>query len=145
MNDLSHARSTQLAQQFEGSPFSRTLGIEAVEFERDRTVFRLPYRHENTTIADVVHGGAILTLADIAATAAAWSGVEDPSAYRGLTANLSLSFVSAGRGQALLADARVIRRGGTLTFLDVTVTDAQGEMAARALVTYKLSRAPVKA
>jgi uncharacterized protein (TIGR00369 family) len=144
VNQLTDAQRAQLTAQFEGSPFSRTLGVEAVDFDRDRAILRLPFRQENTTVADVVHGGAILTLADIAATAAAWSGIDDPTAYRGLTANLSLSFIAAGRGQTLLADARVIRRGSTLTFLEVAVTDEQQETVARAMVTYKLSRALVK-
>lgn len=144
MPDLTSTQRELLARQFEGSPFSRKLGVKAVEFDYDRAVLQLPYQEENTTIANVVHGGAILTLADIAATAAAWTGVDDPTAWRGLTADLSLSFISAGRGQTLTADARVIRRGGTLTFIEVSVTDESGVIVARAMVTYKLSRVPVK-
>lgn len=142
MTGLTDTQRARLATQFEGSPFSRKLGVQAATFETDRAVLRLPFAEENTTIADIVHGGAILTLADIAATAAAWTGVDDPQQYRGLTADMSLSFVAAARRQALLADARVIRRGGTLTFIDVTVSSESGATVAKALVTYKLSRAP---
>lgn len=140
MSGLTDTQRARLATQFELSPFSRKLGVQAVAFEPDRAVLKLPFAEENTTIADIVHGGAILTLADIAATAAAWTGVDDPQQYRGLTADMSLSFVSAGRGQALLADAQVIRRGATLTFVEVTVRDEAGEAVAKALVTYKLNR-----
>lgn len=138
--ELEPARADVLKQQFEGSPFSRKLGVEAVRFEQDRAVLRLPYSEANTTVADVVHGGAILTLADIAATAAAWTGVPNALEYRGITVDLSLMFIAAGRAQALTADARVVRRGGTLTFLEVTVTDEGAEIVAKALATYKLSK-----
>ena len=140
MTTLDPARAAALAAQFEGSPFSSKLGVRAERFEADRAVLTLPYTHDNTTVADVVHGGAILSLADIAATAAAWTAVEDPLNYRGITVDLSLTFIAAGRSQALTADARVVRRGGTLTFLEVTVENETGDVVAKALATYKLSR-----
>jgi uncharacterized protein (TIGR00369 family) len=129
-----------LKDQFEGSPFASKLGVEAVHFEDGRAVFKLPFTEDNTTIADVVHGGAILTLADIAATAAAWAGIENPADHRGITADLSLTFLSAGRSQALTADAQILRRGKTLTYLEVDVKNEDGEAVAKALVTYKLSK-----
>jgi uncharacterized protein (TIGR00369 family) len=138
--ELEQGRSDLLKQQFEGSPFSRKLGVEAVRFEEDRAVLRLPYMEENTTVADVVHGGAILTLADIAATAAAWTRVSNALEYRGITVDLSLTFIAAGRSQALTADAQVVKRGGTLTFLEVTIRDEGDEIVAKALATYKLSK-----
>lgn len=138
--ELESARADLLKRQFEGSPFSKKLGVEAVRFEPDRAVLRLPYSEANTTVADVVHGGAVLSLADIAATAAAWTGVPNALEYRGITVDLSLTFIAAGRSQALTADAQVVRRGGTLTFLEVTITDEGGEVVAKALATYKLSK-----
>ena len=38
----------------------------------------------------------------------------------------------------VVADARVIRRGKSLCFCDVDVTDADGGLVAKAIVTYKL-------
>ena len=57
-----------------------------------------------------------------------------------LTADVSLSFIAAGRAQALTADARIVRQGGSLTFLEVTVTNEDSEVVAEALVTCKLSK-----
>ena len=50
---------------------------------------------------------------------------------------LTVDFVAAGRGD-LVADARVLRRGGSLCFCDVEVADADDRLVAKALVTYKL-------
>jgi acyl-coenzyme A thioesterase PaaI-like protein len=54
---------------------------------------------------------------------------------------LSLNFISAGRGQDLVASASVRRRGKEICTGEVSVTDAAGREVAVALVTYKLSLA----
>ena len=133
-------RAQAMKALFENAPFGKKVGIEGVLFEPGRAVLRMPFQPENTTIADVVHGGAILALADMAATAAAWTRIEEPAKHRGTTADLSLNFISAGRSQALSADARIIKQGRSLTYLEVTVFDEAEEIVAKSLVTYKLSR-----
>ena len=52
---------------------------------------------------------------------------------------MSLSFLAPARGCDLTADARVVKRGGTICVVDVEVEDDDGTHIARALVTYKLS------
>src|SRR5262245_2761904 len=105
---------------------------------RDRVSLRLPYRPELTTIGDLVHGGAIAALVDVAATAAAWSGADPGANPRGTTVGFSLNFLRGARGQDLVATAEVIQRGRTLCVIDVAVGGADGAAVARALVTYKL-------
>ncbi len=119
------------------SPFARLVGLEIDMLAPDRARLRLPYREELATVGDLVHGGAVGTLVDTAATAAAWCTDRVPESLRGTTVGLTLDFISGGRGD-LLADARVLRRGGTLCFCEVEVTDAQERLVAKALVTYKL-------
>jgi len=121
------------------SPLADKLGIVLVSAGDGAAHCRLPFAASNVTVGDVVHGGAILTLADCAATGAVWSEVESPQRYRGLTANLSLSFLSAAHGADLDARARVVRRGRSLVFCQVDVASADGTAIATAQVTYKLS------
>ncbi len=97
----------------------------------------MPFDPAHTTQADIIHGGAISTLVDVAATAAAWSTIEAVSTPRGATVSLSLQFVAAGRGD-LRVRAHLLRRGASLHFLDVTVTDLAETLIAKALVTYKI-------
>ncbi len=123
------------------SEYARKLGIVCDRVEDDRAVYSMPFRQDNTTVADVVHGGAISSLADVAATGAAWSTIAEPAHYRGITIDLSLSFISAARSSAIVADARVVKRGGTVCFCDVELTAAgSGELIAKCKVVYKLSR-----
>jgi uncharacterized protein (TIGR00369 family) len=120
------------------SPLARHLGIELVEIEADRARLRLPFADTVVTVGDVVHGGAICALVDTAATAAAWATDALPESQRGTTVGLTVDFLAAARGTDLLADARVVRRGGQLCFCDVEVADADGRLVAKGLATYKL-------
>jgi uncharacterized protein (TIGR00369 family) len=121
------------------SPLALKLGVEIEAVEPDRVRVRLPFRKDNVTLGEMVHGGAIATLADIAATAAAWSGVEPAEGQRGSTIGLTIAFQSPALGCDLVADARVTRRGRAVCFIDVRVLDDQGNLIASAMVTYRLS------
>ena len=128
-----------IAEAIVGSPFSSRLGAVTERVEADRVVVRLPYREDNVTVGDTVHGGAIASLIDIAATGAAWSGVDDPADYRGTTIGLSVSYLAAARAADLVAEATVRRRGKSVCFCEVLVRSDTGDEVASALVTYKLS------
>ena len=121
------------------SPYGRLLGLVLESCEPGRVVVRLPYRKELTTLGDTVHGGAIAGLVDSAATASFWSKSDLAPGSRGTTIGFSLSFLSAGRGIDLIADARVRRRGREICNGEVSVRDAMGADVALAIVTYKLS------
>lgn len=125
-----------------GAPFGKHLGLECVELGDDRAVMRMPFREHNVTIGDMVHGGAVASLADTAATAACWSTPDLPENPRGSTVGFSINYLNAARGAHLMAEAAVIRRGGSLCIVDVWVRDDAGEAVARATVTYKLSGKP---
>jgi uncharacterized protein (TIGR00369 family) len=130
---------TELIRQWlEGSPFVTKLGVVTEKLEPGTAVLTLAYDPSLATIADVVHGGAISSLIDTAAAAAAWAGVEVPGSIRGTTVAISVNFLAAARAQDITASARVTRRGKNLAFIDVDVTTPDGAVVATALVTYKL-------
>jgi len=121
-----------------GSPLGALLGMQLESVERDRVRVRLPFRAEVTTVGDIIHGGAISALIDTAATAAAWSAADLSANPRGTTIALTVNFLAAARGADIVADARVIQRGRSITVCEVDVTDPGERRVASALVTYKL-------
>jgi uncharacterized protein (TIGR00369 family) len=121
------------------SPMPAALGIRLESIEPDRAVLAMPWSDGLATMADVVHGGAIATLADTAAMAAAWASDEVPDSLTGATVSLTVDYLAAGRGD-LAADARVVRRGGRLVYTRVDVTDAAGEVVAAGQAVYSLGR-----
>ncbi|HEX3317712.1 MAG TPA: PaaI family thioesterase [Solirubrobacteraceae bacterium] len=119
------------------SPFGARMGLRLDHIASDRARLVLPFDRAVTTIGDVVHGGAVSTLVDVAATAAAWSAAEPTDTPRGATIGLTVEFLRAARGADLEADARVLRRGASICFCEVDVTCA-GRLVAKGLVSYKL-------
>lgn len=121
-----------------GSPLARHLGVTLIDAADDRVVLGLPFAEHNVTIGDTVHGGAIVTLIDTAATGAAWATDQIPDNLRGTTVGLTVNYLAGARGQDLTAEASVIRRGRSLCYLEVDVRGADGSHVAKGLVTYKL-------
>ena len=120
------------------SPFAAALGIELVGIGEDAATLRLPWRSDLATIGDVVHGGAISTLADMAVMAAAWATEDVPADLRGVTVSLTVNFLDAARAEDLEASGRVVRRGRSLTCCEADVRGADGRLVAKALGTYKV-------
>jgi uncharacterized protein (TIGR00369 family) len=141
MSDLPESVRNLVDAAIVRSPYGRLLGLELASVEPDRVRVRLPYRVDVTTLGDTVHGGAVSALVDSAATAAFWAHPAATPSARGTTIGFSINFVAAGRGQDLVADARVRRRGREICTGEVSVSDAAGREVAVALVTYKLSLA----
>jgi uncharacterized protein (TIGR00369 family) len=120
------------------SPFARRVGLEVVDLLADRAELRLPFDDGNVTVGDVLHGGALATLVDVTATAAAFCAPEQLEATHGATVTLTVDYVRAGRGD-LLAVGRAVRRAGGLCFCEVEATDAADRTVVKALATYRFA------
>ncbi len=138
MSEITQTRSELIRAFIPASPLARHLGLELDELEPDRARLRLPFAEHVVTMGDVVHGGAIGALIDTTATAAAWSVDEIPESMAGATVSMTVDFVAAARGKDLVAEGRVVRRGRSLCFCEVTVTEPDGRIVAKGLATYHL-------
>lgn len=119
------------------SPFAVHLGLQVVELSDGRAVLDLPFRDELVTIGRTVHGGALATLLDTTAMAAAWSGAPEPDRLQGSTIGLSVSYLAPAEAADVRAEGQVLRRGRSVAHVSVQAT-AGGVPVAQALVTYKL-------
>lgn len=123
------------------SPVARTLGIRLDTLSVDRVELVLPFSANNITVGNIVHGGVIATLIDVAGAAAAFSNVDLESVRSGATGALSIQYLAPADGVALRAVAEVIRRGKRQVSLEVSVyaegTD-EAVMVAKALMSSTL-------
>ena len=119
------------------SPFAQELGIELVDLRPDHAELRLPWAPRLATIGDVVHGGAIAALLDTAGMAAAWSDDAVPEKPAGSTVSMSVSYAAPAVASDLTAHASVVRRGRSLCFCEVTVTDAGGSVIAHGSMVHR--------
>jgi uncharacterized protein (TIGR00369 family) len=118
------------------SPFAALLGITISELAEDRAVLTLPDRPELATMGTTVHGGALATLLDTTAMAAAWCTPEPPASRRGATAALTVTYLAPAVGE-VRAVGQVLSRGRSLLTIEAAA-DCGGRPVARALVTYKI-------
>lgn len=139
--DLSLAATTRIHDVIAAGPFGLHVGLVVDEVAVDRVVVRMPAAEHVLNGLGIVHGGATATLLDTAATAAAWATPDAKPSTRGTTVALAINYIAAGRAGDLIAEGRVISRGGTLTIVDVVATDADGRLVAKAQATYKLDLA----
>src|SRR5688572_26471130 len=79
-----------LVAYIEHSPFAADLGLRPEAIEPDHVRLAMPFQERLVTVGDVVHGGAISSLVDTAATVAAWSGLESVANARGTTISLTV-------------------------------------------------------
>lgn len=127
-----------MAQFLPQSPFVAKLGIVAESLDGPEVRLRLPWDPSNVTLGDMVHGGAIATLADVTVMAAAWAGAHVPDSLRGVTVSMSMQYLAPARATDLIGVGRVLRGGKSLRHCDVDVITPAGEAVAKAVATYKV-------
>ncbi len=124
-------------------PFWDHVGITAEEESAEVGHVRLnmPMRPElGTRFTDVMHGGAISTLIDAAAATCSSTLQRAGDEWSGLvTTDLNVSYLNAARSD-VVAEARAIRSGRTIAFIQVDVHDAGGTHVASGRVTYLILR-----
>jgi uncharacterized protein (TIGR00369 family) len=125
-------------QWFEHSPFVSKLGLRLLSISDGQAELELPFDQSLATAGDLIHGGALATLIDTAATVAAWSGHTGDGTSWG-TISMSVNYLAGGRASALRAVACVRRRGKTVCFCRVEVEDEAGHAIAEGQVVYRLS------
>ena len=123
-------------------PFVELLGLELLRWENDEAEIRFDSQSDHHNSFNVVHGGALMTLLDVAMAHAARSGMPELGA---VTIEMKTSFMQAARGP-LLAKARVLHRSATMAFTEGSVLDADGKLCCHATGTFKcIRRLPVGA
>ena len=116
----------------EGVPLGRAWGVEVIAVGQGEATLRLPHHEDLLRPGGTVSGPALMGLADMAMWAALLSltGGKDES----LTANLSITFLRPPAPRAVIAEARVIKKGRTLSYGEVLLR-SEGEDAPCAHVT----------
>jgi uncharacterized protein (TIGR00369 family) len=120
--------------------FWRHLGIEVDAAGEGWVRLRVVLRDELRNAAGApVHGGVLATLVDAAVGGAL--GTYGTAASGGVdqaTLDLNVTFIAAARGDALLAEGRIIRKGRSIAFGETRVTDTAGTLVALGRATYMI-------
>ena len=117
-------------------PFAAGLGIRLETAGADETVAVLPWSDAHTTAGGLLHGGALMTLADTAGAVCAFLGL--PEGARTATTQSGthlLRAVSGSSGSEVRATARPVHSGRTQIVVQTDVTDDRGRLVARTTQT----------
>ena len=123
--------------------FWRHLGVE-VEGAREGWVrLRVPVRDELRNAPGApLHGGVYAALTDMAVGGALATLHEAGAGGVGQTTlDMNVSFIGSSDGD-VFAEGRILRRGRTIAFGEVTITDAAGKLLAAGRATYMILAAP---
>jgi len=116
-------------------PFVGHLGLRLLE-KRDgtaRVAFDPKPEHFNSWNA--IHGGAVMTLLDVALSSACRA--LDEACVGCVTVEMKVNFIAAAKGP-VVAEAHAQRAGRSLLFSEGEVRDASGATLAKAVGTFKL-------
>lgn len=116
------------------SKFSVLVGFEVERLYEGGAVLSMRVDERHRQIHNVVHGGVIASLADTAGAIAAYTvsslGVEL------VTIELKINYLLPIADGKVEAEGRVLRTGRNFTVVDCDVRNEQGELAAKALMTF---------
>ena len=120
-------------------PFVQHLGFVLELFEAGESAIRYTPLPEHLNSFAVTHGGACMTLLDVAMAVAARSVEKDMGV---VTIEMKTSFMrpAPGNGDALVAKGRLMHRTTTLAFAEATIFDAKGHACAHSTGTFKYVR-----
>jgi|SRR5215472_17512904 len=110
-------------------PFARHLGLELDEATADRVVARLAWAPELCTAAGVLHGGALMTLADSAGALVTFLGLPDGATTATITSSTQL--LRPVTGGTVRAVAVPLHRGRTTVTAQTSLFDDDGRLVAQ--------------
>lgn len=110
-------------------PFAELLGLEIVSAGPDRVEARLPVRKELCTTPDIMHGGAIMALADTLGAMATVLNLPEGSATT--TIESKTNFLAAiPMGDTAQAQCTPIHKGRKVMVWQTQIRRGDGKMAA---------------
>jgi 1,4-dihydroxy-2-naphthoyl-CoA hydrolase len=116
------------------APFADFLGIKLTHVSLDRVEAELAVRHELATIPDILHGGAIMALADNLGGVATVTNL--PKGARTATIESKTNFFAAiPVGETARAECTPLHRGRTTMVWQTKITRADGRLCALVIQT----------
>ncbi len=117
-------------------PFVSHLKILTETLGEGSARLSLPIDPHLTNSIGTVHGGVIMSLLDVALCTAART--LHPDSLGVITIDMSTSFIGGGGGARLLAEARVLKNGRSMIFVEGEAKNEDGSLVAKAMATVRV-------
>ena len=109
-------------------PHAAALGVSLESVSADQVVGGFDWAQERCTAGGVIHGGALMALADSVGAVCAFLGLPPDTATA--TTSSTTHFLRAVREGRVTATARPLHRGRAQVVVKTDLTDAQGRLVA---------------
>jgi uncharacterized protein (TIGR00369 family) len=115
-------------------PFAAALGMELLEATRQLVVSRLQWTPERCTTGGLMHGGALMALADNGGGVCAFLNLPE-GAVGTATIESKTNFLRAVREGAVTASSRPLHVGRTMVVVETELVRDDGKLAAKVTQT----------
>lgn len=113
----------------QGMPLTALLGIRAVRADKELVHLELDWRAELCTSGGLLHGGALMALADSAGGAVAFFNL--PEGAGTSTIESKTNFLGGVKGGTVAARARPLKVGGQVIVVETELTDDAGSLVGK--------------
>jgi len=117
-------------------PFVSHLKILTETLGEGTARLSLPIEPHLTNSLGTAHGGVIVSLLDVALCTAART--LHPESMGVVTIDLSTCFIGGASGGKLIAEARVLRDGRSMSFVEAEAKNEDGSLVAKAIATVRV-------
>jgi 1,4-dihydroxy-2-naphthoyl-CoA hydrolase len=118
------------AQLRDAMPFAALVGIDLLEASSELVRGRLAWAPERCTAGDLLHGGALMALADTCGGVCAFLNLPE-GAHGTATVESKTNFLRAVREGTITASTRPLHVGRTLVVLETELTRDDGSLVAK--------------
>jgi 1,4-dihydroxy-2-naphthoyl-CoA hydrolase len=122
------------AQIRDTMPFAALVGIELLDARPELVRASLDFSAELCTAGELIHGGALMSLADTCGGVCAFLNLPD-GAIGTATIESKTNFMRAVRGGSITASTRPLHTGRTLAVLETEISRADGALVAKVIQT----------
>lgn len=132
----------QLKHWIECAPFEKQLGIEIISAQNGQALLTMPFRAEFSNGGNLLHGGALVSLADTAAVMAIKSMIS-PGTHFG-TIDMNVDFHHPVVQGIVTARSEIKQIEERLWHSSVTIEDEKQRIAMTMNATFKISKRPIQ-
>jgi 1,4-dihydroxy-2-naphthoyl-CoA hydrolase len=121
-------------------PLCAHLGVRGVRADADEVVLTMEWRPELCTIGGLLHGGAVMALADSAGAVAAFLNLPEGAAGTSTISSSTSVLRGVKEGAVVTARSTVLHRGGSTIAVETAVTDDEDRLVAKVTQTQVVLR-----
>jgi uncharacterized protein (TIGR00369 family) len=131
-------KESLIVRMREESPFWELLGLELADVKKGWAKVRLPFSKKLVHPLGIAHGGAVFSAADSAVAMALIGLVDRDETFT--TVEMKINYLKPFDEGEIVAEARIVYRGGRTALGDVDVRNGRGILIAKGLATYMILR-----